>query len=509
MERYKAYLNKTRWLCRYNNRNNHVGVFDLFLSFNSNCHNTATWTTNVLRACGIPTVYEYTPQWQDRCKPHFWCATVDSMGVARPYTPPENIMMEDWESDLKYAGKVYRRTFGANENTPYFLHEERENIPNELSSPLLSDQTYRYHQTVTLSMPFDEKTGNKLAYLCFFSKNEVGLVPVAWGMIDKKRNEVVFDQVPLNVLFFPACYQGDELVPFAAPFILRAKSCIDWLPEAHTQSIFEKPIKHLVKMKNGELFKGYNNKRIEDIQFVTFVVGAKEESMIVLRKYPDKRRLEARRKKLVGSIVYGSQHLEGPYDTLCRLKEVPNPYLQEVTFSNIKRYRYYFFAGANGGATNMACLEFLGMHSATHRCVSPTPLPRFLPALAKDKSSFLHIIGTPLNTGNSSERAFDGNVETYSGSSIIGVDFESPVCIEAIRFTPRNGNNMITVGDKYALYYYDMGWQYFVTHEAKDNFMSFTKVPSGTIYWLVNLTRGQEELPFYYGNGKQSFINLE
>lgn len=44
------------------------------------------------------------------------------------------------------------------------------------------------------------------------------------------------------------------------------------------------------------------------------------------------------------------------------------------------------------------------------------------------------------------------------------------------------------------------------TQIAKDNYLTFEKVPSGTVYWLSNLTRGQEELPFYYIDGRQRFL---
>lgn len=38
------------------------------------------WSCNVLRACGIPTIYEFTPKWTDRDNRHFWCVSPDSIG---------------------------------------------------------------------------------------------------------------------------------------------------------------------------------------------------------------------------------------------------------------------------------------------------------------------------------------------------------------------------------------------------------------------------------------------
>lgn len=99
-------------------------------------------------------------------------------------------------------------------------------------------------------------------------------------------------------------------------------------------------------------------------------------------------------------------------------------------------------------------------------------------------------------------------METYVSSSMITLDFGVPVQIEAIRYAPRNANNMIVIGDKYALYYYDKGWKHIGAQVATANYLTFENVPANHIYWLSNLSNGNEELPFYYQNNTQFFINL-
>lgn len=89
-----------------------------------------------------------------------------------PYTPPENNLCEDWQTNLQYASKVYRTTFGAQKNTPYFIADEDEYIPEPFLTPLLSDQTFRYHQTVTLRFPLQEEIPNKVVYLCMLTRGE-------------------------------------------------------------------------------------------------------------------------------------------------------------------------------------------------------------------------------------------------------------------------------------------------------------------------------------------------
>lgn len=72
LERYKVYVSKCRWINHYTKPKGHIGIYDLFVpKFKMDCHNMTNWSCNVLRACGIPTAYEFTPKWTDRDNRHF------------------------------------------------------------------------------------------------------------------------------------------------------------------------------------------------------------------------------------------------------------------------------------------------------------------------------------------------------------------------------------------------------------------------------------------------------
>ena len=67
---------------------------------------------------------------------------------------------------------------------------------------------------------------------------------------------------------------------------------------------------------------------------------------------------------------------------------------------------------------------------------------------------------------------------------------------------------MIVVGDTYQLLYYCHGWKVHDTVVADKNFLLFENVSSNTLYWLRNLSNGEEELPFfYYKRSGQIFIH--
>lgn len=180
IERYKMYILKQQRISYYTKRKENLGIYDLFLPGTMrNCHSQVTWTSNIFRACGIPVCYEFTPQWPDRENRHFWNASPNSSGIYIPYSMPANNLGEDWDNHLKLAGKVYRRTFAIHKDTPYFQRAAEEEIPEILSSPTLQDETFRYHQTVTLELPFHIQTENRMVYLSFITRS--GLTPVAWG----------------------------------------------------------------------------------------------------------------------------------------------------------------------------------------------------------------------------------------------------------------------------------------------------------------------------------------
>lgn len=510
LERYKVYVSKCRWINHYTKPKGHIGIYDLFVpKFKMDCHNMTNWSCNVLRACGIPTAYEFTPKWTDRDNRHFWCTSPDSTGILQPYTAPDNNLREDWNSDIKYAGKVYRKTYGAQKNTPYFLADEDEFIPEIFRTPLLSDQTFRYHKTITLRLPLETDSNNRIAYLSMLSADGK-LVPVGWGNINHSKHEIIFEQVPLNTLFFPVCYDADYMLPISEPFIIYSSSEIKAIPNTLTSNELPRNIID-ASVVDGKLSFNTKIKQLDIIYLTLSCDTSQKVKLHLLRKYPEKRRIKTLHKKLRGACILGGNQERGDYDTLYILKETPHSYLQEINFENNMQYRYYRFSAPNEEPVNIAHMEFLGNYSPEHNCTSPTPLPVFSEEeLARQKSCSLYRInGTPLRTGSKPENAFDNDYNTYVGAPSIGMDFKRPVQITSIRFVPRNANNMIVPNNSYMLLYYDRGWKEHKILRAENQFLDFEDVPVSTLYRLRNLTEGKEELPFFYVNGKQFFLHVD
>lgn len=490
IDRFKKYVEKVRWLNNHIKNNTHLGVYDLLLpKFTKDCFNITTWTCDIFRSNGIPVTLEYTPQYRDRNRKHFWCASPDSNGIAVPYTVPDNNLMEDWNTALCYAGKVYRLSFGINKKSPAYTIID-EFIPKSLSSVLIHDVTWRYHQTVTLKITSENNRPifNRMAYLCFWKGDY--LEPVAWGQV--QNSVAIFEHVPINTVFIPICYNKDTPQQLNKPFvILGNKQSID-IPHPFTRKVEYK--EHVVDV-NSQMKKNLFYYSIEPSK------SNKKINMILLRKYPEKREMQNLQNKMIGGCIVASNNIIGPFDTLYILKDKPFPYLQNLKLNNTKKYRYYKYEAPHQYRhANIAHIEFLGKFSTQHKCMYPTKLPIFPKQELNKNDGLFKIVGKVLKSWSKSENAFDGNWETYVPAAFVGMDFGQPVHISHINILPRNANNMIVIGDTYQLLFYDNGWKVFDTVIAKKNFLSFEGVPSNTLYWLRNISHGEEELPFFYDN---------
>ena len=70
-------------------------------------------------------------------------------------------------------------------------------------------------------------------------------------------------------------------------------------------------------------------------------------------------------------------------------------------------------------------------------------------------------------------------------------------------FCPRTDDNEISPGDVYEMFYWDRRWKSLGKQKADGHTITYEKVPRNALLWIHNLTKGREERPFTYENGKQ------
>jgi len=123
------------------------------------------------------------------------------------------------------------------------------------------------------------------------------------------------------------------------------------------------------------------------------------------------------------------------------------------------------------------------------------------------KGHILHNLGEDVKP----EDIFDDDMLTWIGIGVpdsavvfVGYGFDKLQYISEIAIQTRNDGNQIVVGDNYQLLFYDNGWKDLGCKTAVKQEVVFDNVPSGGLYWLKNLTEGNEEIPFMFdGKGNQ------
>lgn len=106
------------------------------------------------------------------------------------------------------------------------------------------------------------------------------------------------------------------------------------------------------------------------------------------------------------------------------------------------------------------------------------------------------------------KNAYDGDIRTNCNlalNSWIGIDLGpgNRQIINKIRYMVRNNFNIIEVGDKYELLFFDNGWRSLGIVIAKNNYLYYPQVPANCLLWLHNHSRGKKERIFTIENGKQ------
>jgi hypothetical protein len=99
--------------------------------------------------------------------------------------------------------------------------------------------------------------------------------------------------------------------------------------------------------------------------------------------------------------------------------------------------------------------------------------------------------------------AFDGDLGTYLVGKPAVFDFGRTASVSRIRFTPMNDSNYIVPNNEYELFYWDNNWVSAGKKTAHADFLNYTNIPSGTIYWLKCYSGGKEERIFTYEKDTQ------
>lgn len=463
-----------------------VGFYNILQWNTISCKQQTLIATQILNSIGIPTYIDNTPLWKNRDQGHIWCVSKTQNENFLPFSPW-------WQSVDSYlsagafhknyfkrTSKVYRTVFAAQDHSAQNFKAEHEDVYPYFNTLFLKDVTNLYHDTaqITLALDTNSITPNAIAYLAIFSPK--GWQPVGWSVIDKKSHKVVFTKVPKNTVYTVCSYAHNKLEVISEAFYVTSKGATVPIQPKHNV---------------------YTNLKL-------------------YRKYPDKERLTDYRYKLIGGQFQGANTptFENP-TCLYKFDSVPKNYIEQISIHTNKTYQYVRFLPKNNDQAGLAELGFYRKRSKSENTeVLDTVLRPYTfnrgGIKTKKHSNTVRLTGKYISNNKKATQkrlhvCFDGNMNTYTTDQWVGMDFETPQHVDYIRYAARNANNRITRGHLYELLYYDKGWVSFAKKKAAFNALEFTDVPEGTMYWLRNLTKGKEELPFMYIDGKQVFVNYD
>lgn len=425
------------------------------------CSDHAVYTTMIMRALGIPTAIDFVPYWGDNNNGHSFNALILPDGTCKGYNNKE-----DLSSELHLSGKVskvYRIEYEIQRNTSLYKYKDSEFIPPVFAEHTIADVTEYYNiplANVTIT-PSLHTPKSHLVYLSVFSPKN--WQPVAWS--EYKKGEARFQNVGTGYtshdspatkgenygeggLFLPICYVDERLQPLTYPFILKEGGAVRYLkPEI------------------------------------------KETEKIVLhRKHPRKSRIiEFARKMKGGYFELSNNRNFTQSDIAFFVDSIPESHIQRISLSEGKKYRYMRFYKRKGGIS----IGEIGCMDANGQVISG----KILADIALEDDSELKNIN-------------DGNSLSYFDVSglddlWVGLDFGEPTSLSELFFCPRTDDNDIFPGDLYELFYWDTRWISLGKQSAQANRLVYNDVPKNALLWLRNLTKGHEERPFTYEEGKQ------
>lgn len=471
VRRFTFYLYSVNIFKKDETQFGNAGLYDILQWESLKCGRRTQWSAKVLNSCGIPTAIDFTPSFINKVRGlHYWISVRDTLGEYHPFNPYWQLLNDT--AYFKRTSKVYRLSYSVNENSPAILKQGSEWVPEIFSSPFINDVTEEYHSVVDITLPINEKSRDRqLGYLAIF--NPKGWEIVSWGEIDKKQKTITFQNIPVNVVYFPVSWGSESFIPTHSPFFVSSDG----------------------RMKKVILDNG------------------PKQDMLLTRKSPKRDKLIQRMLEMSGSSLQASNKED--FSDAVTLHTLSERDLSDMTVTAIninekRKFRYVRCIPEKGKMINIAIMEVYSKSQEGQEIKEGTqpyilsPTERLL-----NRNGSLSLINSkPLGSNVAIKNVSDGKMETYFVGYSVALDLGEKMEIDQIRIAPRNANNGIVKGNRYELkYYVNSTWVSAGIKIAMSNYLQYYSVPSNTIYWLRNLDRGKEELAFLYKNGRQIFIN--
>lgn len=452
------------------------GIMSMY-SRDEDCLDIAHYGCMILRSFGVPAVVDHVVGFRQLPGRHYFCSVYNAELKKWQGFNPEGSLPGEEDFLGTPTLNIYRDTYAAHKDTPYFLRNKDEYVPNYLNNPCMTDVTKLYMTATSVTIPIETETSNNLAYLAgFCSREKDGLIATTWATIDKKRKRVVFDNVIPDVVYVPIIYSGTEAVSFGQPFyvkIYNGKNKICHLP-----------------------ISSKDTKKID---------------VVLHRKYPIKPNMQKIAKEMIGSVILGSNDKDFAHaDTLLKLASAPTQYLQSYPLTKTGYYKYYRFQAPSAYPhSNIAHFEWLVPPTCSYKYTRHSSRTAILNPSDDKKAPYSTYLSLEDAGPYQMEQMpqYDYNPLTSAGGyPFFNLKLHTPQKVEAVNYMAMHANNTITPEHEYILFYWDGKWKECGHSKALYEYVEFKGIPSDKLYWLYDVSEGQEEIPFLVRNNHQCFI---
>ena len=414
------------------------------------CDDRSALLVMALRASGIPCSYEFVPYWGSSNNGHSFVSVILPDGKIYPLPNTDKVTNDAYLS--RKTPKIYRKVYSVQTT-----EGRTSDVPDLFLYNDIVDVT-ELHQigSRNVQISVDKSKTTDTNYLSVFSP--AGWIPVASStsttfsyvgtgvkVTDDGKKEAI--DLGDGIVYLPVQWKKGELFPVANPVVVTGNS-------------------------------------VREISLDTF----RCEKVVLKRKFPLNMRIVDFAKTMVMGRFEGANQSDfSDAEEIYRITEIPESKIQKVNISTDKAFRYVRYLRPKG---TFSIAEFSVYHS------DGTPV------------SFCPIACEAIQDDSAMMNVFDGNPLTYYqvGGGVdmwVGAELYKSVRIGALGFAPRNDDNAIISTDTYELFYWNGEWKSLGRKKTEGDSLIYDKVPENALLWLRNLTKGREERPFTYENGRQ------
>ena len=414
------------------------------------CDDRTALVTMALRSVGIPAAFEFVPYWGSNNNGHSFVSIILPDNKIYPLQNTDKQADRDYYLSRK-TPKIYRKMYSIQD-----LAKHVDNIPELFRHNDILDVT-RLHNIgscdVTVSANINKEKEN---FLSVFSPKR--WVPVAFSssqtfhsigtgnIYNVDRNKEAID-LGDGIVYLPTHWVDEEAIPIGSPIIVAEDSVREITPDT----------KHL-------------------------------ERVVCKRKFPLNMRIVDFSKLMIMGVFEGANKADFSDATeLYKITKTPESKMQKIEISAEKAYRYIRYRIPKG---TFSIAEFC-LYQSDEKLLAFRPIA--CDAIYEDSTMLNIFDGQPLTYYQVS-----GGIDLW-----VGVDLYKPVKISKIGFAPRNDDNAIVSTDTYELFYWQDQWISLGRKRPTGDSIVYDNVPQKALLWLHNLTKGREERPFTYENGKQ------